>query len=155
DAARMDRLFRQSGLMRDKWDREDYRIVTIKKAIADCTEVYEPERAGKAKRTGKEKESHATLIVDYATEVLDLWHSPEGEAFATTKATPHQSWLLKSKTARLFLARVFYQKEGTAAGSDAVSAARNTLEGIAIHDGQCHQVFTRIAEHDGKMCIDL
>ena len=33
DAARIDRLFRQSELMREKWEREDYRDGTIEKAI--------------------------------------------------------------------------------------------------------------------------
>ncbi|MEI7638309.1 MAG: phage/plasmid primase, P4 family [Syntrophus sp. (in: bacteria)] len=44
DAARMERLFSQSGLgKRDKWrDRSDYRERTIRKAIDDTTEVYEP-----------------------------------------------------------------------------------------------------------------
>ena len=40
DAGRMDRLFRQTGLMRPKWEREDYRTMTIDKAIGDCREVY-------------------------------------------------------------------------------------------------------------------
>lgn len=38
----IDRIFRQSGLFRDKWLREDYRSETIRKAIADCTEIYTP-----------------------------------------------------------------------------------------------------------------
>jgi putative DNA primase/helicase len=42
DAARMDRLFRLSGLYRDKWDRENYRTRTIEKALAGKTEFYEP-----------------------------------------------------------------------------------------------------------------
>ncbi|HEY3297017.1 MAG TPA: hypothetical protein VGK34_00035, partial [Armatimonadota bacterium] len=43
DAARMDRLFRQSGLMREKYEnREDYRNWTIDKAIQGCAEVYTP-----------------------------------------------------------------------------------------------------------------
>jgi putative DNA primase/helicase len=46
DAARMDRLFRESGLMRTKWDehRKDttYGAQTIARAIANCDEVYEP-----------------------------------------------------------------------------------------------------------------
>lgn len=41
DAHRMDRLFRQSGLYRDKWDRTDYRERTISKAIASCQETYD------------------------------------------------------------------------------------------------------------------
>jgi primase-polymerase (primpol)-like protein len=32
DAARVDRLFRQSGLMRDKWHADSYRRATLRKA---------------------------------------------------------------------------------------------------------------------------
>ncbi len=47
DANRIDRLFRQSGLMREKWDRdartgEKYGEGTIARAIAGCAEVYTP-----------------------------------------------------------------------------------------------------------------
>ena len=46
DALVMDRLFRQSKLMRPKWDRKQtgstYGQLTIKKAIRDCQAVYEP-----------------------------------------------------------------------------------------------------------------
>jgi primase-polymerase (primpol)-like protein len=34
DADRIDRMFRQSGLMRPKWDRAIYRRATLKKALA-------------------------------------------------------------------------------------------------------------------------
>ncbi len=44
----MDRLFRSSGLMRDKWDRRQsgstYGALTIQKAISQCAQVYEPRR---------------------------------------------------------------------------------------------------------------
>lgn len=46
DPARIDRLFRSSGLIRDKWDDRrgttTYGAMTIEKAIAGCAEVYEP-----------------------------------------------------------------------------------------------------------------
>ncbi|MBQ1777865.1 MAG: hypothetical protein IIZ93_06880 [Acidaminococcaceae bacterium] len=46
DKQRMDTVFRQSGLMRDKWDRKQsgstYGSLTLDKAIADCREVYTP-----------------------------------------------------------------------------------------------------------------
>lgn len=38
--ARMDRLFRRSGLMRDKWERVDYSSVTISKAVQSTRNVY-------------------------------------------------------------------------------------------------------------------
>ncbi len=46
DAGRMDQLFRRSGLMRDKWDRQQsgstYGALTIQKAIQMTTDVYKP-----------------------------------------------------------------------------------------------------------------
>lgn len=41
DCERIDRLFRQSGLMREKWEaREDYRRRTILRAVSICKNVY-------------------------------------------------------------------------------------------------------------------
>jgi putative DNA primase/helicase len=42
DAGKVDALFRQSGLMRPKWNREKYRTGTIEKALTDVTERYRP-----------------------------------------------------------------------------------------------------------------
>ena len=46
--AQMDRIFRSSGLMRSKWDTKrgsnTYGAITIGKACASCTEVYEPKK---------------------------------------------------------------------------------------------------------------
>jgi len=48
DAARMDRLFRQSGLMRDKWDSKrpggTWGSNLIALAIKDCSQTYDPKR---------------------------------------------------------------------------------------------------------------
>lgn len=48
NAEQMDRLFRSSGLYREKWDKkrgaDTYGNITIGKAIAACAEVYEPEK---------------------------------------------------------------------------------------------------------------
>ena len=49
DAARMDRIFRRSGLMRDKWDSRrggtTYGAQTIERAISGSTEFYRPRAA--------------------------------------------------------------------------------------------------------------
>jgi hypothetical protein len=46
-AQQIDRLFRQSRLMREKWDErhgeKTYGAMTIEKAIAACTEIYTPD----------------------------------------------------------------------------------------------------------------
>ena len=46
DAEKMDAIFRRSGLMRDKWNRETgnstYSAITLQRAIDGCTNVYAP-----------------------------------------------------------------------------------------------------------------
>jgi len=46
DAELMDTMYRQSGLMREKWDRQQsgstYGALTIQKAVEGCTSVYQP-----------------------------------------------------------------------------------------------------------------
>jgi len=49
DEAQIDRLFRRSGLMRDKWDRKQsgttYGAMTVHKAVSCCAEFYRPPAA--------------------------------------------------------------------------------------------------------------
>lgn len=42
NTAQMDRMFRQSGLYREKWERDDYRNSTLRKAVSGCTDFYKP-----------------------------------------------------------------------------------------------------------------
>ncbi|MDE5584693.1 MAG: hypothetical protein K2J08_13470 [Ruminococcus sp.] len=48
DTEKMDDIFRNSGLMRDKWDRKQsdstYGKLMLKKAVENCTEVYNPQK---------------------------------------------------------------------------------------------------------------
>jgi hypothetical protein len=108
-----------------------------------------------AAHQGGKKKSRATEIVDAARTKLVLWHTPEGIAYATTKEPPHQTWSLRRKPARQYLDRLYYEKTKVAAGNDAIQTAINTLEGIAVHDGEAHPVYTRLAEHEGRIYLDL
>ncbi len=51
DVVRMDRFFRNSGLMRDKWDKrrgsETYGAQTLRRAVENATDFYKPRRRGK------------------------------------------------------------------------------------------------------------
>jgi putative DNA primase/helicase len=44
DEGRVDRLFRASGLYREKWDRTAYRLATIERALASAHTLYAPTR---------------------------------------------------------------------------------------------------------------
>lgn len=62
DMARMDRLFRRSGLMRDKYkDREDYRRDTVHGAARMCKKVYDaPQKAAVVPAEGEA--NHETFL---------------------------------------------------------------------------------------------
>ena len=51
--AQIDRLFRQSKLYREKWEREDYQNGTIEKAIASCESFYRPIKVQGEKQQNK------------------------------------------------------------------------------------------------------
>jgi hypothetical protein len=53
DFNRIDTIFRQSGLYRGKWERPDYRAMTISKALQGRTNYYDPSRNGKPSKNGK------------------------------------------------------------------------------------------------------
>jgi hypothetical protein len=82
DAARIDSLFRQSGLYRKKWDREDYRNRTITEALSGKTEFYwEPKTVKLADGTERtvedlKPEEIGKLLSDVESEEVSwLWPS--------------------------------------------------------------------------------
>ncbi len=92
DAHSMDRLFRRSGLYRrEKWDRparsgEIYGEGTIARALANCTEVYNPQSRGKIipfrrERAAAGDERDIPLPATEIDFVLDCLHDgEEGDA---------------------------------------------------------------------------
>jgi hypothetical protein len=64
DTGRIDALFRRSGLMREKWNREDYREATIARAVEQTGETY--------------KAHHSTGInIDAVTPTIELLNACE------------------------------------------------------------------------------
>jgi hypothetical protein len=69
----LDWLFRGSGLMRDKWNRDDYRSVTLSKALEGLSDTYnapQPVLGHKVSHTLREPDSEAPERV--AKSVADL-----------------------------------------------------------------------------------
>lgn len=79
DAGRIDRLFRQSGLMRDKWEAAartkdpSYGAGTIREAIERCTEHYSPGRNRNGSSNGVAHEEGAAVAIQAASELPDAY----------------------------------------------------------------------------------
>jgi putative DNA primase/helicase len=73
DTERMDRLFRQSGLMRDKWNRPDYRERTFSKVLKGKTEFYQPGGAVSVKVNGSRPKTNGKPSTPTHDELRDRW----------------------------------------------------------------------------------
>jgi len=82
NAAQMDRLFRQSALMRDKWDRQQagstYGAITIQNAIDHCFQVFDP-RATAEQDFGKPEIINLSEITAQSVEWLWKPYIPLGK----------------------------------------------------------------------------
>jgi hypothetical protein len=103
------------------------------------------------------KASQATRLVELALEAgVTLFHTPDGDAYATMAVDGHQeTWPLKVRAFRRWLSRLFYASEDKTPGSQAVQDALGVLEGKALFDGAEHPVYTRLAAHDDAIYLDL
>ena len=104
-----------------------------------------------------EGQSQATRLVTLATDAgVELFHTPDGEAYASILVEGHtETWPLKVKGFRRWLARLFYEEYDKTPGSQALQDALGVLEGKALYDGPEYPVYTRLAEHNGAIYLDL
>jgi hypothetical protein len=86
----------------------------------------------------------------------ELFHTASGLAFADFITDGHrESWPIRSKRFRNWLRRCYYQATGSAAGAAPIRSALDLLEARAQFDAPERTVSIRVAEHDGRIYLDL
>jgi hypothetical protein len=107
--------------------------------------------ADDAKRT-----TQADVLIKLACERADFWHSADSTAFGNIRVEGHrETWPLRSRSFKLWLAQQYYENRCNAANSDALQNALNVLEAKARFKGPERQVNVRIAAANQKIWIDL
>src|SRR3990167_2470858 len=103
------------------------------------------------------KQSQATRLVGLAGEAgAALWHDADSGCWATIPVGGHREhWPLGSGHFRRWLAQQMHQADGKTPGGQALQDAINTLGGQALFDGPEYPIFTRLAEHQGNIYLDL
>jgi Bifunctional DNA primase/polymerase, N-terminal/Primase C terminal 2 (PriCT-2) len=103
----------------------------------------------------KTKQKQANLLVDTASE-LQLFHNAEGNAYADFAVGEHcETWPIRSKQFKGWLAQRFYEEYQTAPNSEAISTALNLIEAQAKFDGPQYEVYLRLAAFDDRVYLDL
>lgn len=115
------------------------------------------DRAAVGDDAKRERRSQAELLVALARADATLFHDPAGDSYARVRAAGHrETWPVRSRGFRLWLARRFYDEQQRAANAEAESTALNLLEALARFDGACEPVHLRVApDGAGGIYLDL
>jgi hypothetical protein len=160
DPIRMDRLFRASGLYREKWERAGYREGTLSEALDGKSEFYQPSttvrlKNGTGEDSSEEKEerrNQADRLIAYA---LDDLHG----LFVDQHGAPHA--LVAGETLPLnsrcysWLRRMMWEKEERVVNGEYLKTAAGTLAAHAEFSGEVRELHTRAAWHEGALYYEL
>ena len=84
--------------------------------------------------TGGRGPTQADILIDLA-QTAELFHAPDGTGFADLDINGHrETWPIRTKGFRRWLARRFFEETGGAPSSEALQSALNVIEAKAHFD---------------------
>lgn len=109
---------------------------------------------GRHSRNARRAPHRDTLMA--LTTFVDLWHSPNGDAFASFTVGNHrEAWPVRSENFKRWLYARSYEETGIVPGGQAVEDTLRVLEARAINEGMEQEPFRRVGSRNGKLYIDL
>jgi len=100
--------------------------------------------------------TQADKIVELIGEDVELFHSPEQDAYVTFRAgNRFETHRVASKTFKRWIYQQYYLKNEKTIGSQALADALSIIEAKASFEGPCCQIHVRIGEKDGVFYIDV
>ena len=105
--------------------------------------------------TGGRGPTQADILIDLA-QTAELFHTPDGTGFADLDINGHrETWPIRAKGFRRWLARRFFEETGGAPSSEALQSALNVIEAKAHFDAPERAVHIRVGGLDGRLYLDL
>jgi len=99
--------------------------------------------------------TQADILIELA-QSAELFHAPDGTGFADLDINGHrETWPIRAKGFRRWLARRFFEQTGGAPSSEALQSALNVIEAKAHFDAPERTVHVRVGEIDGRIYLDL
>jgi hypothetical protein len=102
-------------------------------------------------------ESAADRLIGLVLESgIELFHDPDQHGWASIRIDGHfENRRVRSRPFQLFLLRTYYKATGKSPGAQAIRATLDLLESKALFDGEESLINLRIANHRGKLYLDL
>jgi hypothetical protein len=105
--------------------------------------------------TVERRPKQADILIELA-QSAELFHRPDGTGFADIDIDGHrETWPIRSKAFKHWLARGFYEKKRGAPNSEGMQSALGVIEARAHFDAPRRDVYVRVGGHAGKLYIDL
>jgi len=99
--------------------------------------------------------THADMLLELA-QSAELFHSPNGTGFADLDINGHrETWPIRSKGFRRWLARGFFEATQGAPSSEALQSALTVIEAKAQFDAPERVVYVRVGGLNGRLYLDL
>jgi hypothetical protein len=145
---------RLATLKRD--DRAAFEVLRaqLKKAGCRVTALDDAiaEESGEATGRGL---TQADILIDFA-QSAELFHAPDGTGFADLDINGHrETWPIRAKGFRRWLARRFFEATGGAPSSEALQSALHVIEAKAHFDAPERTVHVRVGGLDDRLYLDL
>ena len=93
------------------------------------------------------------LVLESGTE---FFHDPDQHGWASIRVDGHwENHPIRSRPFQLFLLRTYYRETGKSPGAQAIRATLELFEAKALFDGEESPINLRVANHQGKLYLDL
>ncbi|SDF12653.1 hypothetical protein [Thalassobaculum litoreum] len=145
-------LARLNELKRE--DRPTFEGLRARLKQAGCR-VTQLDGAIADERGGGRGSSQADTLIGLVAEA-GLFHAADGKGYADLNINGHrETWPIRSKGFKHWLARRFFEITGGAPSSEALQSALNLVEARAHFDAPQMEVHVRVAGHDNRLYLDL
>ncbi len=146
-------LARLAVLKKD--DRAAFESLRVRLKETGCRVTALDEAIAEKTGHGGRGPTQTDILLDLARSA-ELFHAPDGSAFADLVINGHrETWPIRSKGFRRWLARAFFEATDGAPSSEALQSALNVIEAKAHFDAPERVVHVRVGGLDGCLYLDL
>ena len=147
-----------SETKREKWIKElkavtGLNVTAIRKDIEKITKTR---KAQPENESSGESKNQVDRLIHITKEKATLFHDEDNQGFARIQMQDHEETLnLDSKDFKYWLNNQFYNSTGKSPNSDAINQAINTLNAIAVHEGELNKLSLRVAKSNDIFWYDI
>lgn len=133
----------------------DGAMAAVLDAACATSEGGQKLRPGAAKDRVIAKRSAQRLLLELGNDI-EFFHTPDRDAFASVCVNRHsETFRVASLDFALVLRQLYFRRTSSAPPKHALEDAINVFTSRALFEGGQHPVFLRLAEHNGKVYLDL